>query len=122
MTDVMPTTINRTLRRLPNAAYRTREYLTEAEVEQLVEAARKRGRNGARDAAAILLAYRHGLRAQELCSLRWSQLDLRHGRLHVNRATSSITKSLRKGERLAVFMRTNTPCPSCAGIGRSLRL
>ena len=47
--------------------------------------ARKRGRNGSRDAAAILLAYRHGLRAQELCQLRWSQVDLRNGRLHVNR-------------------------------------
>jgi len=86
MTDTTPTTTNRTLRRLPNAAYRPREYLTEQEVERLIEAARKRGRNGARDAAAILLAYRHGLRAQELCSLRWSQIDLRHGRLHVNRA------------------------------------
>jgi type 1 fimbriae regulatory protein FimB/type 1 fimbriae regulatory protein FimE len=41
---------------------------------------------GARAACAILLAYRHGLRATELCSLRWSQIDLRQGRLHVNRA------------------------------------
>jgi site-specific recombinase XerD len=56
-------------RRLPNAAYRQREYLTESEVDRLIEAARKRGRNGPRDAAAILLSYRHGLRAQELCSL-----------------------------------------------------
>src|SRR5215510_15522794 len=86
MTDALPTTANRTLRRLPNAAYRQREYLTDAEVERLIEAARKRGRNGPRDSAAILLAYRHGLRAQELCQLRWSQIDLRHGRLHVNRA------------------------------------
>ena len=77
---------NRTLRRLPNSAYRQREYLTEAEVERLIDAARLRGRNSARDAAAILLAYRHGLRAAELCKLRWSQIDLRHGRLHVNRA------------------------------------
>src|SRR6516164_7063738 len=84
MTDTSPTTENRTLRRLPNATYRPREYLTEAEVERLIEAARRRGRNGARDSAAILLAYRHGLR-QELCQLRWSQIDLRHGRLHVNR-------------------------------------
>ena len=53
MTDVVPTTINRTLRRLPNAAYRSREYLTEAEVDRLIEAARKRGRNGARDAIAM---------------------------------------------------------------------
>jgi len=69
MTDPALSAINRTLRRLPNAAYRQREYLTEAEVDRLIEAARKRGRNGPRDAAAILLAYRHGLRAQELCSL-----------------------------------------------------
>ena len=30
-------------------------------------------------------AYRHGLPAAELCSLRWTQIDLRQGRLHVNR-------------------------------------
>jgi hypothetical protein len=52
----------------------------ESEVDRLIEAARKRGRNGPRDSAAILLAYRHGLHAQELCSLRWAQVDLRHGR------------------------------------------
>src|SRR5205823_6748252 len=85
MPSVAPTTANRTLRRLPNAAYRPREYLTETEVERLIDAARKRGRNGARDAAAILLAYR-----QELCQLLWSQIDLRHGRLHVNRAKGGI--------------------------------
>jgi type 1 fimbriae regulatory protein FimE len=86
MTNATPTMANRTLRRLPNSAYRPREYLTEAEVERLIEAARKRGRNGPRDAAAILLAYRHGLRAAELCGLRWSQI----GRLHVNRAKGGI--------------------------------
>src|SRR5260370_25034501 len=91
MTDTSSTTENRTLpRRLPNSAYRVREYLTEAEVDRLIEAARKRGRNGPRDAAAILLAYRHGLRAQELCQLRWAQIDLRSGRLHVNRAKGGI--------------------------------
>jgi len=91
MTDTSPTTLNRTLpTRLTNSAYRVREYLTEKEVDRLIEAARKRGRNGARDPAAILLAYRHGLRAQELCSLRWSQVDLRNGRLHVNRAKGGI--------------------------------
>src|SRR6266487_1006666 len=40
--------------------------------------------------SAILLAYRHGLKAQELCQLRWAQVDLRHGRLHVNRAKGGI--------------------------------
>src|SRR6266436_1960103 len=91
MTDTTPTIVIRTLpKRLPNSAYRVREYLTDKEVDRLIEAARKRGRNGARDAAAILLAYRHGLRASELCSLRWSQIDLRNGRLHVNRSKGGI--------------------------------
>jgi type 1 fimbriae regulatory protein FimE len=90
MTDAAPATAKRTLRRLPNAAYRPREYLTEAEVERLIDAARKRGRNGPRDAAAILLAFRHGLRAAELCTLQWAQIDLRHGRLHVNRAKGGL--------------------------------
>src|SRR5690349_10558669 len=91
MTVLAPIAVNRTLpRRQPNAAYRQREYLTESEVDRLIEAARKRGRNGTRDSAAILLAYRHGLRAAELCQLRWAQIDLRHGRLHVNRAKGGI--------------------------------
>src|SRR5258708_522123 len=90
MTTPAPTTVNRTLRRLTNSTYRVREYLTEKEVDRLIEAAKRRGRNGARDAAAILLAYRHGLRAQELCSLKWAQVDLTHGRLHVNRAKGGI--------------------------------
>jgi hypothetical protein len=51
--------------RRPNAEYRTREHLTEAEVERLIEAA-KANRYGQRD-AAILIAFRHGLRASELC-------------------------------------------------------
>src|SRR5437660_623536 len=91
MTDTTPTIVIRTLpKRLPNSAYRVREYLTDKEVDRLIEAARKRGRNGPRDAAAILLAYRHGLLASELCSLRWSQIDLRNGRLHVNRSKGGI--------------------------------
>ena len=91
MTDTAPTTVNRTLpRRRSNADYRPREYLTESEVNRLIDAARKRSRSPARDVAAILLAYRHGLRASELVSLRWSQIDLRHGRLHVNRAKGRI--------------------------------
>jgi type 1 fimbriae regulatory protein FimB/type 1 fimbriae regulatory protein FimE len=70
--------------RLPNANYRTREYLTEREVERLMKAAGN-NRHGHRDATMILLAFRHGLRASELTSLRWDQIDLAHGRLHVSR-------------------------------------
>jgi integrase len=63
-----------------------RRYLTEREVEQLMDAARKVGRHGHRDATMILVAYRHGLRASEVCSLEWHQVELDAGRLHVRRA------------------------------------
>jgi integrase len=64
---------------------RTREHLTPAEVEKLIKAA-KAGRHGHRDATMILVAYRHGLRAAELCGLRWEQVDMgRNACLHVRR-------------------------------------
>ena len=52
--------------------------------------ARKRGRYGHRDATMILLAYRHGLRVAELCALRWDQLDLERGLLHVARIKNGV--------------------------------
>jgi integrase len=72
-------------RRRPNAEVRSREYLTQAEVEKLIEAAGD-NRNGHRDAAMVLVAYRHGLRVSELVTLRWDAVDFTHGRLHVSRA------------------------------------
>ena len=73
---VSPAIVNRTVtpKRLPNAELRTREYLTEAEVERLMDAA-KDNRYGHRDATMILVAYRHGLRVSELVDLRWDQIE-----------------------------------------------
>jgi type 1 fimbriae regulatory protein FimB/type 1 fimbriae regulatory protein FimE len=68
-----------------NTKRRPREYLTVKEVGKLVEGARSRGRYGHRDATMILIAYRHGLRASELCALRWDQVDLERGLVHVRR-------------------------------------
>jgi integrase len=65
---------------------RTREYLTVAEIETLMAAARKSSRYGNRDATMILIAFRHGLRAGELCDLQWHQVELGAGRLHVRRS------------------------------------
>jgi integrase len=91
-------------KRRRNVEVRSREYLTAAEVEKLITVAGK-NRNGQRDAAMVLIAYRHGLRATELVSLRWDAIayrhglratelvslrwdavDFRHGQLHVRRA------------------------------------
>ena len=51
----------------------------------MITAATKVGRHGLRDGVLILLAYRHGLRVGELVGLRWDQVDLQRGMLHVNR-------------------------------------
>src|SRR5580704_153520 len=67
----------------PNSQRRPREYLTVKEIARLMEGARDRGRYGHRDATMILIAYRHGLRAAELCALRWDQIDFERGLLHV---------------------------------------
>ena len=37
----------------------------------------------------LLVAYRHGLRAAELVTLRWDAIDFAHGRLHVRRVKGS---------------------------------
>ena len=83
---VTPATVNRTVtpKRVPNADLRTREYLTEAEVERLLNAA-KGNRWGHRDATMILVGYRHGLRVSELVDLRWDQLDFGTATLHIRR-------------------------------------
>src|SRR6476646_10342756 len=91
---VAPTTVNGTVdkagppKRRRNAEVRSREYLTEAEVNRLISAAGE-DRNGHRDATMILVAYRHGLRAGELVTLRWDAIDFAHGRLHVSRLKGS---------------------------------
>jgi type 1 fimbriae regulatory protein FimB/type 1 fimbriae regulatory protein FimE len=59
-------------RRAKNSDLRTREYLTEHEIEALMAAARQ-NRHGHRDATMILVAFRHGLRASEAVDLRWDQ-------------------------------------------------
>jgi type 1 fimbriae regulatory protein FimB/type 1 fimbriae regulatory protein FimE len=74
----------------PNAERRSREYLTPAEIDRLMAAARHLGRHGHRDATMILVAYRHGLRVSELVSLRREQVDLRQGLLHVRRRKNGL--------------------------------
>jgi type 1 fimbriae regulatory protein FimB/type 1 fimbriae regulatory protein FimE len=107
---VAPTTENCTVLRKPNAELRTREHLTTNEVEKLIDAASS-NRQGPRDALMVLLAFRHGLRAAEVCDLRWEQIDFATATLHVRRikngtpATHPLTgremRALRKHQREA---------------------
>src|SRR5215212_4300915 len=52
--------------RRPNRELRSREHLTEIEVSRLIAAA-KNNRHGHRDSTMLLVAFRHGLRASEIC-------------------------------------------------------
>jgi type 1 fimbriae regulatory protein FimB/type 1 fimbriae regulatory protein FimE len=63
----------------------------------------------------ILLGYRHGLRASELCDLQWSQVDFNAGTLRVRRRKqgSPSTHPLRGDEIRALrrLRRENEPSP-----------
>ncbi|MHB8747092.1 MAG: tyrosine-type recombinase/integrase, partial [Gammaproteobacteria bacterium] len=80
-------------RRQSNLDRRTREYLTPAEVEKLLQASGKVGRHGARDRTLILLAYRHALRVSELVTMRWEQIDLKAGLVHVSRLKNGLAST-----------------------------
>ena len=102
-------------KRKPNAEYRSREHLTEREVERLIEAV-KDNRWRHRDATMVLIAFRHGLRASELVDLRWDQIDLERAILHVCKlkngspATHPLTgKELRALRRLQRDQELNSP-------------
>jgi type 1 fimbriae regulatory protein FimB/type 1 fimbriae regulatory protein FimE len=91
---VSPATVNRTVTplRRPNAELRPREHLTEHEVEKLVKAA-KGNRWGQRDSTVLLIAFRHGLRASEVCGLQWSDVEFESGTLHLRRAKGGATST-----------------------------
>ena len=100
-------------KRVPNLAVRSREYLTPDEVKGLIKAAKNIGRHGQRDATVILIAYRHGLRVSELVALRWDQIDLKQGTLHVNRLKNG-SESVHplRGPELRALRRAQRDYPS----------
>jgi type 1 fimbriae regulatory protein FimE len=63
----------------------------------------------------ILLAYRHGLRVSEVCSLCWEQVDFEVGLLHVGRAKHAIPSVHLLGapelRALRQLQRESTPSP-----------
>jgi integrase len=64
---------------------REREYLLPDEVNRIIKAAKSVGRHGHRDSTIILLSFRHALRISELVNIKWSQVDLNQGLIHINR-------------------------------------
>jgi type 1 fimbriae regulatory protein FimB len=62
-------------------------FLTPAETLAVLKTARE---HSTRDWAMILVAYRHGLRASEVCGLRVTDIDLKAGSISVRRLKGSL--------------------------------
>src|SRR6516162_8509914 len=92
-----------------------RRYLTQREIDRLMDCARKHGRYGHRDATMILVAYRHGLRASEVCDLQWQQIELSEGRLHVHRIKNGVP-SVHPicGDEMRALRKLRRDCPTDA--------
>jgi len=90
ITDTTPNAVNGTFRpkRVTNAERRPREHLSRDEVLALCKAARS-NRYGARDAAAIWIAFNHALRVSELVDLRWSDIRWQERKMMVRRLKGS---------------------------------
>ena len=70
--------------------YNPKTYLTETEINTFLKSINKVfKRTSLRNHLIVLLLYRHGFRVSELCSLRWSDINLQSGRLNVTRLKGS---------------------------------
>jgi type 1 fimbriae regulatory protein FimB/type 1 fimbriae regulatory protein FimE len=68
----------------PYSAKRPREHLTEQEIERLI-AAIPEGRTAERDKLIMMFSFYHGLRASELCHMRWDDFEFERARVHIRR-------------------------------------
>jgi integrase len=99
-----------TPRKSTNAKVQTLVDLTRDDVGQLIDAA-KSNRYGRRDALMILMAFRHGLRAAEVCNLRWNQIDFIDATLNVRRVNKGTPATHKiRGDELRALRRHIGQC------------
>lgn len=80
------------------------EWLTRDEIDALVDAAGKIGRNRLRDTTLIWVGFVHGMRVSELANLKLEQYELKAGRLTVTRVKNGRTSihPVETRERVAI--------------------
>jgi type 1 fimbriae regulatory protein FimB len=64
---------------------RRREHLEPHEIKRLLDASKTASRNPTRDFCMLLLTFRHGLRASEVCQMKLTDVDLKMKILHTPR-------------------------------------
>lgn len=77
--------------KLPARRSGQRDYLTEREIDRLVESAGNCSRTGLRDSLLIQLCYHYGLGPSELIAMTWQDVDLCLGRLLIHRKSGVMT-------------------------------
>lgn len=96
--------------KLKNIDIRCREHLLPDEVEAMIKAARC-GRYPERNSTLILSMFRHGFRVSEAIALKWAQIDLKSGLMHVNRLKHGVAAthpiSARESRALHTLKRQN---------------
>ena len=88
-----------------NAHEKGKDFITETELEELVQGAKK-CRHRWRDTAMLRVMFWHGLRVSELCNLRRSDLDFKSGQLFVRRVKGGLsTHQPLRGDELRALKR-----------------
>ena len=98
-------TVKSTAAQTADGHERRKDFLGEAELATLLEAARK-GRHGVRDYLLILMMYRHGLRVSEAITLRLDEVNLKEARIWVKRLKNGLSvEQLVAGHELRAIRR-----------------
>lgn len=76
--------------RVANDELRGKRHLTDAELQKVCKAIRKKSRNPIRDELMTLMAFRHGLRVSELVNVKWQHIQMRSGQISIKRMKNGI--------------------------------